>query len=77
LSEKRGQLLQKSNMEWYVIYADDFIEWNKEIDDFDYNDKFYGTYSNAFEYAYKKYGKRFTINKAEDKELFKIWTTQS
>lgn len=64
-------------MDWYVIYADNFIELDKRTREFDFNDKFFGTYSEAFDYAYKKYGKKFTMNKAEDKELFKIWTTQS
>tara|TARA_R110002110_G_scaffold292123_1_gene506237 strand:+ start:342 stop:530 length:189 start_codon:yes stop_codon:yes gene_type:complete len=47
----------------HVIYADDYVKWNKEKGDFDSNDKFTGSYLDAHEYARKKYGKRYTISK--------------
>ncbi len=48
-------------MQRYLIYADDYITWNKEKEDWDNNDEFIGTYLDAHEYARKKYGKRYTL----------------
>lgn len=45
----------------YLIYADDYGTWNEKIGDWNHNDEFTGTYSDACEYARKKYGKKFTI----------------
>jgi hypothetical protein len=53
-----------SVMQRFLIYADNYIEWNKEKDDFDNNDEFTGSYLDAHEYARKKYGKYYTLHAA-------------
>lgn len=51
-------------MQRYLIYADDYITWNKKKGDWNHNDEFTGTFLDAHEYARKKYGKRYTLNVA-------------
>ena len=51
-------------MQCYLIYADDFITWNKQKKDWNHNDEFTGSYLDAHEYARKKYGKRYTLHVA-------------
>lgn len=45
----------------FLIYADDYITWNPEKNDWNHNDEFIGNYLDAHKYARLKYGKRYTI----------------
>lgn len=51
-------------MQRFLIYADNYITWNKEKNDWDHSDVFIGTYLDAHKYARSKYGKRYTLNVA-------------
>jgi len=51
-------------MQRFLIYADDYITWNKQKNDWNHSDEFTGTYLDAHEYARSKYGKRYTLNVA-------------
>ena len=53
-----------SVMQRFLIYADNYIKWNKEKGDWDNNDEFTGTFWDAHKYARKKYGKHYTIHAA-------------
>ena len=45
----------------YLIYADNYITWNDELDNFNHNDEYIGTLEDAVVYADKKYGKQYTM----------------
>jgi hypothetical protein len=45
----------------YLIYGDDYIKWNKDIDDWGHSAEFVGNELEAYEYARKLYGKKYTI----------------
>lgn len=53
-------------MEWnkvqkYLVYADNYITWNDELDNWNHNDEYIGTKWDAVAYADKKYGKKYNI----------------
>lgn len=48
-------------MKLFLIYADDFIKWDNELNDFQYNDQYFGYFLDAHEYARKKYGKKYVL----------------
>jgi hypothetical protein len=48
----------------FLIYADDYITWNKDINDWNHSAEFTGTYLDAHEYARILYGKKYTLNGA-------------
>lgn len=51
-------------MQRFLIYADDYITWNKEKEDWNHCDEFTGTHLDAHKYARSKYGKRYDLNVA-------------
>jgi hypothetical protein len=51
-------------MHRFLIYADDYITWNKDINDWNHSAEFTGTYLDAHEYARSLYGKKYTLNGA-------------
>jgi len=48
----------------FLIYADDYITWNEDKNDWNHSAEFTGTYLNAHEYARSLYGKKYTLNGA-------------
>jgi hypothetical protein len=51
-------------MQRFLIYADDYITWNKQKNGWNHSNEFTGTYLDAHEYARSKYGKHYTLNVA-------------
>ena len=51
-------------MQRFLIYADYYITWNKEKNDWNHSDEFTGRFLEAHEYARSKYGKRYTLSVA-------------
>jgi hypothetical protein len=52
--------------DFYFIYADKYLTWNDKIHDWNNTDVYFMNYYQAFELAYKKYGKQFTIYKKSE-----------
>lgn len=53
-------------MKHFLIYADRYITWNEQKNDWNHTDEFIGTYLDAHEYARSKYGKYYTLFVAEN-----------
>jgi hypothetical protein len=63
--EEQKELAQSSVMHRFLIYADDYITWNKDINDWNHSAEFTGIYLDAHEYARSLYGKKYTLNRAQ------------
>jgi len=51
-------------MQRFLIYADDYITWNEDKNDWNNSAEFTGTQLNAHEYARSLFGKKYTLNVA-------------
>ena len=45
----------------FLIYADDYIVWDKDKGDWGHNDEYVGEWLDAHHYAHRKYGKKYTM----------------
>jgi hypothetical protein len=46
----------------FLIYSDEHITWNNDINDWNHSAEFTGTYLDANEYARSLFGKKYTLN---------------
>ena len=51
-------------MQRFLIYADDYITWNEDKNDWNHSAEFTGTRLNANKYARSLYGKKYTLHVA-------------
>lgn len=57
----------------FLIYADNYIVWNDEKQDFNHNDTYKGTFLDAHQYARNKYGKYYTLHKKQLNKMPKTY----
>ena len=58
---KLKDTIKKLEKHLYLIYADDYITWNEEKNDWNHSAKITGTYLDAHEHARSLFGKKYTL----------------